>query len=87
MRLNENMSHAFVNWVNPRDVTLCIDKPPKALLTWITGDDWPMRAADIPRLIAMSEHGTCSEDYIDSRNDRQKPYNCRPEYVEQFILI
>ncbi len=86
MTLNAVASGAYIRWVNPKWVTHCLDKPPAALLAWITGEDWPSLSADIPRLIAMALHGTCSEQVIETRNDPKKPYNCRDEYVAQFIL-
>jgi hypothetical protein len=86
MALSRDMGHAHVRWVNPADVYQCQESPPAALLAWITGEEWPTHRRDIPRLIAMSEHGTCSNEYIASRNDPAKPYNARPEYVAQFIL-
>lgn len=86
MQLSDDATHAYVRWVDPAHVLDCYEKPPRALLQWITGDDWPKSGTDAPRLIAMAEHGTCSETYIASRQSPDKPYNARPEYVAQFTL-
>ncbi len=86
MALADSGTHAYPRWVNPVDVTECYEKPPRALLEWLTGDDWPQRGADVGRVLAMAQHGTCSESYIASRNDPAKAYNARPEYVSQFTL-
>jgi hypothetical protein len=84
--LSEDMSSAFVRWVAPEWVLRCLKAPPRELLAWITGDEWPKRAADIPRMLAMQDHGTCCESYIASRNDPAKPFNKNPEYIAQFVL-
>jgi hypothetical protein len=86
MSLGEDLTHAFVRWVNPAEVTSCRETPPAALLAWITGDEWPKTAAGIPRMLAMAEHGTCSDHYIAARNDPSKPFNARTEYARQFVL-
>lgn len=86
MRLTMESTHAFVAWVNPDDVRHCYEKPPAALLTWITGSDWVKSAADVARMVAMSQYGTTSDEFIATRNDPEKAYNARPEYAEQFIL-
>lgn len=85
MRLSMVGTHASIAWVDPKDVSECYEKPPRALLDWITGDDWVKTAGDIARIVAMSEHGTTSESFIRTRNDPEKAYNARPEYVAQFI--
>ena len=79
-------THAFVRWINPADVIACYEKSPAALLSWLTGDEWVRSKRDIARLVAMSEYGTMSEKFIASRNDPDKAYNARQEYVDQFIL-
>ena len=86
MALFMESTHAGVRWVDPREVTTCYEKPPADLLAWITGADWVKNAKDVARMVAMSEHGTTSDDYIATRNDPDKAYNARPEYVAQFIL-
>lgn len=80
--------HGFcgVRWVNPDDVRECYARPPRAILEWLTGPEWVKSAADIGRILAMSQHGTLSEDYIGTRNDPEKAYNARAEYIGQFIL-
>lgn len=87
MMLHVGHMHAGIQWIEPTTVTECYDKPPKELFAWITGDDWVKNKGDIARLIAMSEHGTTSESYIATRNDPDKPYNSRPGYNEQYILL
>jgi hypothetical protein len=86
MVLGMEATHAWVRWVNPADVTACHAKPPAALFAWLAGDEWVKSKADIARLIAMAQHGTTSESFIASRDDADKAYNARPEYVKQFIL-
>jgi hypothetical protein len=95
MALSEHMTHAFIRWIDPAWVTECAEQPPRALLDWITGTDWPTRGADVGRLIAMCEHGTTSEQFIATRDDPAKPYNDRTSidgrerreyYIRQFIL-
>lgn len=86
MRLSMECTHAFVTWVNPDDVRHCYKKPPAALLNWITGAEWVKSAADVARLIAMSRHGTTSDQFIATRDDPEKAYNARPEYVNQWVL-
>jgi hypothetical protein len=86
MQLSDDATHAYVRWVNPDWVQTCYEQPPAKLLAWITGDDWPKRAADIPRLLAMQHYGTCSEEYIEQRNDPDKPYNKNPEFNAHYVL-
>ena len=86
MRLSMECTHAYINWVNPDDVRHCYEKPPAALLEWIAGADWVKSAADVARLIAMSQHSTTSENFIATRDDPEKAYNARPEYAAQFIM-
>lgn len=86
VRLMMECTHAGVSWVDPKSVTRCYVKPPRHLLAWITGDVWVNSAKDIARIVAMSEHGTLSESFITTRDDPEKAYNARPEYVAQFIL-
>lgn len=86
MALFSDLTHAGVRWVAPDEVRSCHIDPPADLLAWITGRDWVKNKVDIHRLIAMSEHGTCSDDYIHKRNDPEQAYNARPEYVAQFII-
>jgi len=86
MRLSESLTHAGVRWVDPADIVSCYATAPADLLAWITGKDWPKDAAGILRLIAMSQHGTCSNEYIASRDDDDKPYNARPEFNAQYSL-
>jgi hypothetical protein len=86
MTLSCECTHSFVRWVNPDDVRHCYETPPAALLTWITGADWVKSAADVARLIAMSQHGATSDQFIATRNDPEKAYNARPEYVNQWVL-
>jgi hypothetical protein len=92
MQLSDDLTHAYVRWVDPAWVQVCYEQPPAQLMAWITGDDWPKRATDIPRLIAMSEYGSCSESYIADRNNPDKPYNGRngtisaDEYNAQYVL-
>jgi hypothetical protein len=86
MLLDSTHSHAYTVWVDPLWVTYAVEKPPKELLTWITGDEWVKNKEGLHRLLAMSQHGTTSEQYIASRNDPDKPYNSRPAYVSQWIL-
>ena len=86
MRLSMELTHASIAWVNPADVTHVYEKPPADLLAWITGAEWVKNKDDIARILAMSEHGTTSDQFIASRNDPEKAYNARPQYVKQFIL-
>lgn len=86
IRLMSDASHAFVDWVNPADVTYCLEKPPSALLAWITGDEWVKNKENIAHIIAMAQYGTLSESFINSRNEPDKEYNTRPEYAKQWIL-
>lgn len=86
MRLFMECTHAGIAWVNPDDVTHCYAKPPRDLLAWITGDDWVQSKRDIARIIAMDQHGTTSDSFIASRDEPDKAYNARPQYVAQFIL-
>lgn len=80
--------HGFcgVRWVNPDDVREAYANPPRAILEWLTGPQWVKSAADIARIVAMSQHGTLSEAYIGNRDNPDQAYNARPEYVAQFIL-
>lgn len=75
-----------IAWVDPRDVTYALEKPPAKFLAWITGDEWVKSKDDIARIIAMHEHGTLSESYIENRDNPDQAYNARPEYIKQFIL-
>lgn len=86
VRLHGGMTGASVAWVDPADVLECRDNPPAEMLAWITGSDWPKDAAGRARVVAMSEHGTLSEQFITTRDDPAKPYNSRPEYVAQWAL-
>lgn len=86
MQLSDDLTHAYVRFVNPEWVVTCYANPPAQLLAWIAGTDWPKSAAEIPRLLAMAEYGTCSESYIAARDDPSKPYNARPEYNLQYVL-
>ena len=92
MQLSDDMTHAYVRWVNPDWVEVCHEKPPVQLLDWITGRDWPKQGKDVARLIAMAHYGTCSESYISQRDDPEKPYNGRnglisaDEYNAQYVL-
>ena len=79
-------SFANIAWVNPADVVRCLDAPPRAMLDWITGADWPKDAAGRARVVAMGAHGTLSEQFITTRDDPAKPYNSRPEYAAQWTL-
>jgi hypothetical protein len=84
--LGMEATSAFVRWVDPKDIRACYEKPPRNLLAWITSDTWVSSHADIHKIVAMSEYGTLSESYIATRDDPEKPYNSRPEYVQQFVL-
>lgn len=86
MALADDCTHAYVRWVAPKEVACCQEKPPRALLDWITGDKWAKRGADVGWYIALAEHGTTSDSYIATRDDPAKAYNARPEYVAQFII-
>lgn len=77
---------AGIRWLDPKEVTACYAQPPQQLLAWITGPDWVKNKSGIARIIAMSEHGTLQEQFIATRDDPEKAYNCRPEYAQQFIL-
>lgn len=76
-----------VAWVDRHSVRECYPNPAANLAKWITGDDWVKSKKDILRIIAMQQHGTLSEEYIGDRDNPEKPYNCRPEYVNQFELF
>lgn len=80
--------HGFcgIRWVHPDDVRECYEHAPQRILAWLTGDEWVKNKGDIARIIAMSGYGTLSEDYIETRDDPEKAYNSRPEYVQQFLL-
>lgn len=82
-----DLHHAHVRWVDPADVERCQPTPPAALLAWITGEDWPATAREIPRIIAMADYGTCSQTSINFRNDPSRHYNARPEYIAQYVLL
>lgn len=86
VRLTMEGTHAAVTWVPPAHVIACYEKPPAALLAWLTGDEWVKSKDDIARIVAMSEHGTLSESYIGNRDNPEQSYNARPEYINQFIL-
>lgn len=86
MRLHTGMRSAGIAWVHPDSVRDVYEHPPAALLEWITGPEWVKSAADIARIIAMDQHGTTCESFIDSRHAPDKAYNSRPEYVQQWIL-
>jgi hypothetical protein len=73
-------------WVPPADVIYALEKPPAKFLAWITGDEWVKSQDDIARIVAMNEHGTLSESYIENRDNPDQAYNARPEYIKQFIL-
>ena len=77
---------AGIAWMNPRDVSACYERPPTALFSWLTGADWVKNKNDIARIVAMSEHGTLSDQFIESRHDPEKRYNASPAYIAQFIL-
>ena len=86
VRLHSGMQSAGICWVHPDSVSDCWQKPPAALLTWITGDEWVSNKDDIARIVAMSEHGSMQEQFIANRGDPEHAYNSRPAYVQQFIL-
>ncbi len=86
MVLGMGGTHAFVRWIDPALVSECYETAPADLLAWLTGDNWVKDKNDIARLVAMSQYGTTSDRYIASRDDADKAYNARPEYVRQFIL-
>ena len=86
VRLSKDLTFAHVVWVNPDDVTQCEEKPPAWLMAWITAPQWVRTAKDIHRIVAMSAHGTLSEQFIETRDDPEKAYNRQPGYVDQFIL-
>ena len=92
VQLADDMTHAYVRWVDPDWVEVCHEEPPARLMDWITGKEWPKRAADIPRILAMANYGTLSESYISKRNDPDKPYNGRngtisaDEFNSQYVL-
>ncbi len=86
MRLYDDMDHAGINWVEPKKVTRCLEQPPHALLAWITGPEWVTTKEDGYRLIAMSEHGTTSEQFIHKRDNPDQAYNARPQYIDQLKL-
>ena len=86
IRLTMGGTHANIAWVDPGDVVECYEKPPAALMAWITGPDWVKSKRDIARILAMSEYGTTSEEFISSRDDPAKPYNARPEFCAQYII-
>ena len=86
IRLSCEATHAHIAWVDPQEVTACYSAPPAKLLAWLTGSEWVKDKGDIARIIAMSQHGTLSESYIDNRDKPEQAYNARPEYVQQFIL-
>ena len=84
MVLGMDCTHAGVQWVDPSYVTHCYERPPAALLTWITNPiNWVKSKHDIARLIAMARHGTTSDQFIATRNDPDKPYN-NPAHAEAF---
>ena len=66
IQLHAANKHAGIQWVNPDDVVCCYEKPPAKLLAWLCGEDWVKNKDDIARIIAMSHHGTLSEEYIDN---------------------
>lgn len=86
IRLTLECTHAGIAWVNPTDVTHCYRNPPADLFAWITGPEWVKNKRDIARIVAMNEHGTLSDSFIATRNDLEKAYNARPEYVSQWVL-
>ena len=86
VRLHFGGTFAGIAWVHPDEVTDVYQNPPAELFAWITGAEWVKNKHDIARIVAMSEHGTLSESYIASRNDPEKAYNARPEYINQFVM-
>ena len=86
MQLSDNMTHAYIRWIDPARVVECYEKPPAALLAWITGDEWAKRGADVARYVAMSEHGTTCNEYIATRDDPKKPYNRNADFAKQYEL-
>lgn len=86
VRLTCELTHAYVAWVKPDTVQACYEKPPAALLAWLTGPDWVKSKGDIARIVAMSQHGTLSDHFIGNRDKPEQAYNARPAYVDQFIL-
>lgn len=84
--LHGSLRFAGIRWINPADVIECYEKPPADLLTWITGAEWVKNKDDIARIVAMSEHGTLSDEFIGNRDNPDQAYNARPAYVSQFIL-
>lgn len=77
---------AGIRWIKPTWVNTVYEKPPAKLLAWITGETWVKNKHDIARIIAMSEHGTLQEQFIENRDNPDQAYNARPEYIQQFIL-
>lgn len=86
IRLFADMTFAGIAWVHPDDVTSVHEQAPAQLLAWITGDEWVKNKHDIARIVAMSQHGTLSEQFIANRDKPEQAYNARPEYVAQFVL-
>lgn len=77
-------AHCSVVWVDPDTVQTALPTAPAQLLAWLTSEEF--LKTDPHKLIAMAYYGTLSERYIASRDDPDKAYNARPEYVDQFKL-
>ena len=60
LQLSQHMTHAYIRWVDPMDVTEVSLKPPQKLLAWITGE---LPSAEMVHKLA--DYGTLSERYID----------------------
>ena len=89
MCLSMGGTSASVRWVDPLRVRDCYDSPPRALMRWLTGTRWVASKADIGRLIAAWAYGTTCEQFIESIDGREKPYNDPTRldaYINQFIL-
>lgn len=60
LALANDLSHAYIRWVDPADVLEVRDTPPAKLLAWITGE------LPNPEMVhKLSAYGTLSERHID----------------------
>lgn len=59
LALSDNMQHAYIRWIAPKDVAEVSVNPPAKLLAFMTG---PLPSADIVH--KLSNYGTLSENYI-----------------------
>jgi hypothetical protein len=60
LALSDNMQHAYIRWIDPKDVTEVSVNPPAALLAWVLQPQLP----DADMVHKLSAYGTLSSSYI-----------------------